>query len=99
MYLLAEGWTDFIAFASSANLVPPWSPVKHAETFGLDTWLIRKDRATPARRITSFNADNGRRFWAYPTATDAADNALILTVVPGGHGANPPGAVFRLALP
>jgi hypothetical protein len=98
VYLLAEGWTDFIAFASSANHVPPWNPLHHHQTFRLDTWLIRKNRSTVARRITFFNTPNGRLLWAYPTATDVADNSLILTVVPGGQGNNPPGNIYRLPL-
>lgn len=99
VYLLSEKRADSVAFASSANLVPPWNPRKHQATFGLDVWLIKRDGKTRARRLTFFNRDNSSRWLAYPTATDPLDDSLFLTVVPGGRGAeNPPGTIYRLAL-
>ncbi|MGH8133887.1 MAG: hypothetical protein ACRETP_11775 [Steroidobacteraceae bacterium] len=89
---------SLIAFASSANLDPPWNPLKHKDTFGLEIWLVRADRAQPAVRLTYFN-DPARRVWAYPTAFDARDRRLYITVVPGKMpGANPPGALYTLPI-
>jgi len=90
---------EFIAFGSSANMDPPWNPMAHKTTFGLDVWMIRIDGTRPAMRLTHFNDSTARKL-AYPTATDPVDDSLFITVVPGGKGGgNPPGAVYRLAVP
>ena len=39
-----------------------------------------------------------RTLWAYPTAADWQRHAVYLTLVPGGKGANPPGAIYRVTL-
>lgn len=90
---------EYIAFGSSADLDPPWNPLKHNDTMGLDTWLVRADRRKPAVRLTYFN-DRSTRMLAYPTAFNPRTNRLYLTVVPGGMGGlNPPGSVYELPLP
>lgn len=97
VYLLSEGKADYIAFASCANLVPPWNPLEHIKTFGLDVWMVRQDQTKPAKRITFLNSNYGERWLAYPTATDPQDDSLFLTVVPGGMGGqNPPGTIYKL---
>lgn len=99
VYLLSENKADTIAFSSSANLIPPWNPMNHLSTFGLDVWLVKRNGKTPAKRLTFFNGDNGPRWLAYPTATDPLDDSLFLTVVPGGKGGeNPPGTIYTLAV-
>jgi hypothetical protein len=90
---------EFVAFGSSANLTPAWNPIRHQKTFGLDTWLVRKDRSSPAARITYFNNESKREL-AYPTTFDPKTSALYLSVVPGGMGGeNPPGAIYIIDLP
>ncbi len=91
----------FFAFASSANLDPPWNPLNSRSTFGLETWVVRADRSRPARMLTRFNQrGSAGRTVAYPTAYDPNERALYLSVVrdfvPGG---NPPGAIYRLRVP
>jgi hypothetical protein len=89
---------EFIAFGSSADLDPAWNPLKHNDTMGMDTWLVRVDRRKPAVRLTHFN-DRSTRTLAYPTAFNPATNSLYLTVAPGGMGgANPPGAIYTLEI-
>jgi len=97
VYLLSERRAGCVAFASSANLLPPWDPMKHRATFGLDVWLTRREVDSPARRLTFFNRHGGPRKLAYPTACDPRDDTLFVTVVPGGRGgANPPGTIYAL---
>jgi hypothetical protein len=91
---------ETIAFGSSANLDPPWNPMDHKATFGLEVWALRSDGSKPALRLTHFNGGPGDHWLAYPTATDPADNSLFITVVPGGQpGGNPPGAIYKIGAP
>ncbi len=86
---------QYIAFASSANLSPPWNPAASASTFGLETWVMRADRSAPAQKITRFNESRPNTN-AYPTAADGS--TLFLSVVPQIAGGNPPGAIYRLLI-
>jgi hypothetical protein len=92
----------FIAFGSSADLNPPWNPLRHASTFGLETWILRTDgSAAPAIKLTHLNDGKGGNKLAYPTAYDPGDNSLYLSVVPAGGtgGANPAGIVYKIKVP
>jgi hypothetical protein len=92
--------TPFYAFASSANLSPPWNPLSTAATLGLENWVVRADRARPAIRLTHFNEPaSAPRTWAYPTAMNASTRSLYLTVVPAVAASNPPGAIYRVVVP
>jgi hypothetical protein len=90
---------EYLDFGSSANLSPPWNPMQHNATFGLDVWLIATDQVEAARCLTHFNTESKERHIAYPAAYDADRDALYVTVVPGGRpGGNPPGAIYWLDL-
>lgn len=93
---LAFDWNGsrHIAFASSANLSPPFDPLRFAATFGVDTWIIPQDRKSPAKRITFFNDANGRSR-AYPTAWNGEGSMIYLTVTVGsGSATNPMANVY-----
>ena len=90
----------YIAFGSSADLDPAWNPLDFPGTFGLETWILRLDRATPAIKLTHFNEPNSApRRLGYPTAHNSQDDLLILTVVPSITAGNPPGAIYAVKVP
>lgn len=88
----------FYAFASSVNLDPPWNPLEHRETFGLDVWVAPLDRSRPARRVTHVNAPGiAPRWLVYPTDFHPGWQALYITRVPHEPAANLPGSLWRLS--
>lgn len=100
VFSLSASVPEYMAFGSSANLSPPWNPMDHKATIGLDVWVRRTDGSKSAVRLTHFNGGRGDRWLAYPTAADPSNNSLFVTVAPGGRpGANPPGAIYTLSVP
>lgn len=90
----------YIAFGSSADLTPMWDPLDFANTFGLETWILRLDRGAPAFKLTHFNEpETVARRLGYPTAHNSRDDLLLLTVVPSIPAANPPGAIYAVLVP
>ncbi|MBI2893356.1 MAG: hypothetical protein HYY06_07370 [Deltaproteobacteria bacterium] len=87
----------WIAFASSADLDPPWSS---SDTFALETWIVRQDRAGAAVRLTDLNGPEvEEKRWSYPTAMHPGEQALYLTVVVGEPGGNSPGRIYAVRVP
>ena len=79
----------FVALGSSADL----------SAFGLDLWLAPRDLATATRRITTLNRSGSGQWLAYPTAFDATQRTLYLSIVPLLAFTNPPGLISTWTFP
>jgi hypothetical protein len=87
----ASGPEPYFAFASSANLTPPFDPNDFKGSFALEVWVKPRDGSRRAVRVTDYNGrvQDGRTV-AYPTAAEGDD--FYLTVIPEFEtAANPPG--------